>query len=122
MARVRDEGIVWGSEFTYSFDDDVFDFNGITQDNTPEDYLCKCVELFGMPYEYTVTPMEDLDYDIWEAIWYFNAPNPDATHDYGDGSGAVPVGKYVMFKVKRMDYASYQLYVITGQKDIESEY
>lgn len=47
------------------------DFNGLTAENTPEEYLYKCVELFGMPAVYD----DNLTNCDYIAQWYFDAPN-----------------------------------------------
>ena len=67
------DGYVYASDCSLSFDYSTFKFNGLTEKDKPEDYLNKCVELFGMPAgleSYGATT---------NAYWLFNTPddNPD---------------------------------------------
>ena len=72
MLHFQDDGFMNGTSTTYDFTTEEFEFQGITQNDTPEDMLYKCVELFGMPSVYS-TEVSNMDY---YAEWYFDAPTP----------------------------------------------
>ena len=104
MLHFQDDGFMNGTSTTYDFTTEEFEFQGITQDDTPEDMLYRCVELFGMPSVY----LDDVSNMDCYAEWFFDAPTPGIINGNEEN--------YVVFRVSvGVKNASYQVEMYTSQ-------
>ena len=109
MIKIGDGGIMWIYSASFNFDTETFVFNGLTEEDSPEDFLYKCVELFGMPNYYDHTSTSD------SATWVFDAPNPGAI-DVDSNGVTWQGGSTVEFQLNiTPNNEDYQVYMKIGQ-------